>query len=78
MASAEVLQLVSLKCLYNVTAATADYSSGGKISVNGYTITVPNNLIVQFPAAWVPFKKLADGSFTGNGVSVNGNIVSFI
>jgi hypothetical protein len=78
MASAEVLQFVNLKCLYSVTTDTTDYSPGGKISVNGYTITVPKNLIVQFPAAWVPFKKLANGSFTGNEVSVNGNIVSFI
>jgi hypothetical protein len=43
--------------------------------VNGKTIIVPDNLIVAFPAAWVPFKDFA-GSNIGKEVAVAGNIVS--
>lgn len=32
------------------------YNSGGIIVVNGFTMNVPENLLVQFPAAWVPWK----------------------
>lgn len=32
------------------------YNSGGVIVVEGYTMKVPENLLVQFPAAWVPWK----------------------
>lgn len=32
------------------------YNSGGTITVNGFTMNVPGNLLVQFPAAWVPWK----------------------
>lgn len=38
-------------------SATDDtYNSGGSITVNGFTMNVPKNLLVQFPAAWVPWK----------------------
>ena len=32
------------------------YNAGGAIVVNGFTMNVPENLLVQFPAAWVPWK----------------------
>lgn len=56
------------------TSATADgteYNTGGKITVDGLTVTIPKNLQFQFPAAWVPFKDIAAGGYTGNEVSVN-------
>lgn len=34
----------------------AVYNSGGSIQVNGFDMAVPKNLLVQFPAAWVPWK----------------------
>lgn len=42
-------------------ASVADdslYNSGGVIVVNGFSMNVPENLLVQFPAAWVPWKDL--------------------
>lgn len=54
---------------------TSDYNSGGTISVNGFTVTVPKNLIAQFPAAWVPFPKLVAAGLSGYEVSIAGNIV---
>ncbi|KAF2489860.1 hypothetical protein BU16DRAFT_544219 [Lophium mytilinum] len=54
---------------------TSDYNSGGTISVNGFTVTVPKNLIAQFPATWVPFPKLVAASLSGYEVSVAGNIL---
>lgn len=45
--------------------------------MNGYSITVPENLIVQLPAAWIPFKDIcSSGNFIGNEVDIAGNIVA--
>ncbi|KAK5140071.1 hypothetical protein LTR04_003171, partial [Oleoguttula sp. CCFEE 6159] len=58
-------------------ADTSDFNSGGTISVNGYIITIPKNLLFEFPAAFVPFVKVAaDPSLHGYEVSVNGNVVN--
>jgi hypothetical protein len=62
--------------LDSISLSGSSFNAGGTISVNGRIITVPENLLVQFPAAWVPFKTLAQGSFTGNEVSIFGNIAS--
>lgn len=35
---------------------TGTYNSGGTISVAGWTIKVPQNAQVGFPAAWVPWR----------------------
>jgi hypothetical protein len=35
------------------------YNSGGFIQVGGFNITVPKNMLVAFPAAYVPFKDFA-------------------
>jgi hypothetical protein len=43
-----------------------DVRSGGTITVNGMTIEVPDNLLVGFPAAFVPFGQVAD-TFPGFG-----------
>lgn len=46
--------------LESVTVTNASiYNSGGTIGVNGFAMTVPKNVLVQFPAAWVPFKDFA-------------------
>jgi hypothetical protein len=60
-------------CILTPCSASADgtaYNSGGKISVGGLQITIPKNLQVQFPAAWVPFKDFASGGYLGNELSV--------
>ncbi|KAF2806272.1 uncharacterized protein BDZ99DRAFT_538460 [Mytilinidion resinicola] len=54
----------------------SDYNSGGTNSVNGFTVTIPKNLIVQFPAAWVSFPKLAAAGLSGYEVSVAGKVVN--
>jgi hypothetical protein len=47
------------------------------MSVNGFNIKVPKNLIAQFPVAWVPFKQMCDaGGALGYEVSVAGNIIN--
>jgi hypothetical protein len=55
--------------LDSATASDTTYNSGGTISVNGYSVTVPQNLQVQFPATFSPFKDFASGSFLGHEVS---------
>lgn len=44
--------------------ATADdtsvYNTGGAITVNGFNMVVPKNALVQFPAAWVPWKDFVE------------------
>ncbi|KAH0039712.1 hypothetical protein KCU78_g1255, partial [Aureobasidium melanogenum] len=63
--------------LDSATASDATYNSGGTISVNGYSITIPQNLQVQFPAAFAPFGDFAGaGAFVGHEVSVVGNVVN--
>jgi hypothetical protein len=63
--------------LYSVTVNDpTKYNSGGTISVNGRTITVPDNLIVQFPATWANFRDFAASDILGKEVSIAGNIVS--
>lgn len=54
----------------SATADGSDYNSGGKISVNGWDITVPSNFQVQFPAAFVGWKNFVAGDFGGHEVSV--------
>ena len=43
----------------DATVASDAYNAGGTISVNGFTMNVPENLLVQFPAAWVPWKNFS-------------------
>ncbi|GAB7345484.1 hypothetical protein MBLNU457_3808t3 [Dothideomycetes sp. NU457] len=51
------------------------FNTGGTITVYGTPITIPSNLLVQFPAAWVPFQQFARdaASWTGYEVSISGN-----
>lgn len=59
-----------LKRYHSATADSSAFNSGGKISVNGVVITVPRNLQVQFPAAFIPFVQVTSGSYTSNEVTV--------
>jgi hypothetical protein len=62
--------------LDSATASDATYNSGGTISVNGYSITIPQNLQVQFPATFAPFGDLASaGAFVGHEVSVSSSFL---
>lgn len=45
--------------LEDVVATDDTYNTGGLIVVNGHNMTVPKNVLVQFPSAWVPFKDFA-------------------
>ncbi|KAF2797557.1 hypothetical protein K505DRAFT_298215 [Melanomma pulvis-pyrius CBS 109.77] len=63
--------------LDSCTVTTANkYNSGGFISVNGFSIQVPENLIAQFPVAWVPFPEMCGAGAGGYEVSVTGNVVN--
>ncbi|KAK0641923.1 hypothetical protein B0T16DRAFT_461946 [Cercophora newfieldiana] len=61
----------------NATATDTTYNTGGTITVGGFTMQIPKNLLVQFPAAWVPWKDfVADhSSFLGFETLVLGNTV---
>jgi hypothetical protein len=52
-----------------------EYNSGGTISVGGFTITVPKNLIAQFPVVWVPFKQMCEAGVLSYEVAVSGNVI---
>lgn len=54
----------------SATADSTAFNTGGKIKVGGLSITIPKNLQIQFPAAWVPFKDFASGGYTGDEISV--------
>ncbi|CAG8972965.1 hypothetical protein HYALB_00008325 [Hymenoscyphus albidus] len=50
---------------------------GGTVKISGYTITIPDNLLVEFPAAIVPFAEFSEGNKPGqNEVTVTGNVVN--
>ncbi|KAH9902319.1 hypothetical protein F4778DRAFT_791250 [Xylariomycetidae sp. FL2044] len=54
------------------------YNTGGTIVVNGFNITVPKNMLVQFPAAWVPFKDFVEDQdfMVGFETNVIGNFIN--
>ncbi|KAE9992619.1 hypothetical protein EG327_008362 [Venturia inaequalis] len=66
--------------LTDCTGANNLANCGGTISVNGYTITIPKNTLVAFPAAFVPFKQLvakfntAGSGYAGLEVAIDGNV----
>ncbi|KAF2999038.1 hypothetical protein E8E13_008468 [Curvularia kusanoi] len=66
---------------YLVLASATDatkFNSGGNIVVAGLPITVPENLLVQFPATFVGFRDFAAnaGQYGGFEVNVEGNYVN--
>lgn len=68
----------ALLTIRSISADSDSFNTGGSISVLGHKITVPSNLIVQFPAAWVSYKDFAAAKpdVLGYEVSVTGNFVS--
>ncbi|KAF4556671.1 Hypothetical protein D9617_1g085500 [Elsinoe fawcettii] len=75
IARAAVVPFTVQGALDSASADSTAYNTGGRISVNGLSIVVPQNLQFQFPAAWVPFKNVAGGGFNGMEVAVVGNYV---
>ncbi|KAJ8106874.1 hypothetical protein OPT61_g9255 [Boeremia exigua] len=57
-------------------SAGTEYNAGGTISVNEFQITVPKNLIVQFPVVYAPFPKLCEAGAGGYETTVTGNIIN--
>lgn len=41
--------------LEDASVHDSTYNSGGYISVQGFNITVPRNMLVSFPAAYIPW-----------------------
>ncbi|KLU82812.1 hypothetical protein MAPG_01880 [Magnaporthiopsis poae ATCC 64411] len=66
--------------LEDVTVSSDAYNAGGTVSVGGFTMQVPKNVLVQFPAAWVPFKDLAakKAEFSGYETLVIGNYINSV
>lgn len=46
--------------LEDATVSGDAYNAGGSITVNGFSMNVPENLLVQFPAAWVPWRTFVE------------------
>ncbi|KAL6709159.1 hypothetical protein ACN47E_001975 [Coniothyrium glycines] len=59
----------------NPATGTAN-NRGGSIRVNNFDITVPENLIVQFPTVWAPFAELCGAGADNFETTVVGNIVN--
>jgi hypothetical protein len=57
--------------LEDATINDDTYNTGGTIVVNGFSITVPSNMLVQFPAAWVPFKDFVEEKDSMLGYEIN-------
>ncbi|KAJ4390894.1 hypothetical protein N0V93_004493 [Gnomoniopsis smithogilvyi] len=64
--------------LDDATVDDVSFNSGGTISVNGWTVIVPANMLVTFPNAFVPWPEFVaqKDAFIGFEVNVAGNIVN--
>ncbi|KAF4823554.1 hypothetical protein CGCSCA5_v001744 [Colletotrichum siamense] len=64
--------------LEDAIATDDTFNTGGTIIVNGFTMNVPKNLLVQFPAAWVPWKEFVanKADFAGYETLVIGNSIN--
>jgi hypothetical protein len=60
-----------------VATSATQFNTGGSITVAGISITIPENLLVQFPAAFISFQDFAAsaGQLGGFEVNVEGNYV---
>ncbi|KXH57308.1 hypothetical protein CSAL01_04334 [Colletotrichum salicis] len=60
------------------SATTTDFNTGGTFRCNGHAITVPKNLQVTFPAAFIPYREFvgSSGGYTGYNCEVTGNVVN--
>jgi hypothetical protein len=57
--------------IFSVTADDATVNSGGSLKVNGFTVKVPKNLQVGFPASFVPFSQVVARKAALIGMEVN-------
>lgn len=57
--------------LEDATVTDDTYNSGGSITVNGFNIQIPKNMLVQFPAAWVPWKEFVAEKQSMLGYEIN-------
>ncbi|TRX97750.1 hypothetical protein FHL15_001505 [Xylaria flabelliformis] len=64
--------------LDGATAFDDTFNTGGTISVAGFNITVPKNMQVEFPAAYVPWKDFVQDkdSMIGYETNVIGNFIN--
>jgi hypothetical protein len=46
--------------LEDASADDDTYNTGGSITLNGFAIKVPKNVLVEFPAAYVPWKDFVE------------------
>ncbi|KAK2028555.1 hypothetical protein LX32DRAFT_673414 [Colletotrichum zoysiae] len=62
----------------SASASTTEFNTGGIIKCNGHSITVPRNLQVTYPAAFIGFKDFVASSsrYTGYNCEVAGNVVN--
>ncbi|KAJ8124291.1 hypothetical protein O1611_g9349 [Lasiodiplodia mahajangana] len=57
--------------LDDATAFDDTFNTGGTISVGGFNITVPKNMQVEFPAAYVPWKDFVQDKDSMLGYETN-------
>ncbi|KAI6354676.1 hypothetical protein MCOR25_008499 [Pyricularia grisea] len=62
----------------DATVTDDTFNSGGTVTVNGWEMKVPKNLLVQFPAAWVPWREFVaiKNDLVGFETLVMGNTVN--
>jgi hypothetical protein len=66
-----------------VATNLTQFNTGGSVKIYGNSIIVPENLMVQFPSAWVPFQEFAQSyslnpsQFQGYEMTIDGNKVRF-
>jgi hypothetical protein len=59
----------------------SQFNTGGSVKIYGDTITIPENLLIQFPAAFIPFQQFAQSyaqdasQFNGWEMTIDGNRV---
>ena len=63
-------------CIHSATPKSGSESNrGGNVQISGYSVTIPDNLLVEFPALFVPFAEFCAGKRAGpNEVTVSINI----
>lgn len=67
----------NIRCSITVNDASL-FNSGGTLKLLGHTITIPDNLLVQFPAAWVTWRDAVAGkaNLIGYELAVSGNWIN--
>ena len=71
----EIISTITVLTWYSATTSGTEYDASGTMIVNGMSITIPKNLQVQFPAAFVSWPSTVNAGLSGYEVSVTGNVV---